>query len=96
MSFDVADDGVLDDLFCGLDVGEFPNLGCSRFFEVFVVVEVEADLFDELFWQVFEGLIFVAVVAVVFGDDDDFIVDFAAVDEFHDAEDASFEPDAGG
>ena len=58
------------------------------------MVEVEADLFDELFWQVFESLVFVAVVAVVFGDDDDFVVYFAAVDEFHDAEDAGLEPDA--
>ena len=96
MGFDIAGDGVSDDFFRGLDVGEFFDFCGARFLQIFVVVEVEFNLFDELFWQIFEGLVFVTVVAVVRGDDDDFVVNFAAVDEFHDAEDASFEPDAGG
>ena len=95
MGVDVAGDGVGDDLFRSFDVGEFFDFGGAWLLQVFIVVKVEADLFDELFWQVFEGLVFVAVVAVVFGNDDDFVVDFAAVNEFHDAEDAGFEPDAG-
>ena len=96
VSLSVAGDRSGDDFLCSGDVGEFFDFGGAGFFEVFVVVEVEFNLFDELFWQVFECLVFVAVVAVVFGNDDDFVVDFAAVDEFHDAKNAGFEPNTGG
>ena len=59
------------------------------------MVEVEFNLLDGLLWEVFEFLVFVAVVAVVLWNADDLVVNFAAVDKLHDAEDASFHPDAG-
>ena len=59
------------------------------------MVEVEFDLLDGLLWKVFEFLIFIAVIAVVLWDADDFVVNFAAVDKFHDAENSGFHPDAG-
>ena len=60
------------------------------------MVEVEFDLLDGLLWKIFEFLIFIAVIAVVCGNADDFVVNFAAVDEFHDAEDFGLHPNPGG
>ena len=59
------------------------------------MVEVKFDLFDELRGQVGKGLDGVAGLAVVGGDADDFVIDFAVIDEFHHADDARFEIDAG-
>ena len=60
------------------------------------MVKVELDLFQSLLWQIFERVVAVSVVAVVGWDADDFIINFAAVDEFHNAKDFGFHPNAGG
>ena len=60
------------------------------------MVEVELDLLDSLGWQIFEFLIHVAIIAVVCRNADNFVVNFAVVDKLHNAEDASFHPNAGG
>lgn len=59
------------------------------------MIEVIFDLLEGLSWEVFELIIGIAVVAVIFWDADDFIIDFAVINEFHDAEDFGFHPDAG-
>ena len=89
-----ASDSVLDDLFGFVDTVKTADFGGAGLFEVFVVVEMELDLFDEFLGEVVEGFVDVAVVAVVGGDGDDFVVDFAVVREFHDAEDAGFDDEA--
>ena len=90
-----AVDRIFDDLFRFVETSEFLDFGCARLLEILVVVEVEVDLLDEALRQVFEGLVLVAVVAVVGRNGNDFVIDFAVVDEFHDAEDASDGIDAG-
>lgn len=91
-----AGDRVFDDLFGGVDVLKAFNGGGAGFFEVFVVVEMLFDLIEELFGEVGEGLDGIAGMAVVDGDGDDFVVNFAVVDKFHDADDTSGSVDAGG
>ena len=95
MSFEIAIDGGCNNLLGGGEAFERFDLGATGFLQILVVVEVEFDLLDSLLGEVFQLLVFVAVVAIVFGNADDFVIDFAVVDEFHDAEDASFHPDAG-
>lgn len=88
-------DGFFDDVFGFVEAGEFFNFGGAWFFQIFVMIEVEFDLLNKLLWQIFESLIFVAVVSVVFWDADNLVIDFVRINKFHDAEDASFHPDAG-
>ena len=60
------------------------------------MIEVILDLLQGLGGKVFEFVVDITVVAVVFWDADDFVIDFAVVDEFHNTEDFGFHPDAGG
>ena len=96
MSFEIAINGGCDNFLGGGETFERFDFGATGFFQIFVMIEVKLDLLDGLLGEIFQLLVFVAVVAIVFGDADDFVINFAVVDEFHDAEDASFHPDAGG
>lgn len=88
-------DGFLNNRFGFVDTLETFDFGGAWFFEVLVVVEVVFDLLERLLGQIFERFVGIAIVAVIFGDTDDLVVDFIAVDEFHDAEDFGLHPDAG-
>ena len=70
------------------------HFGRAWFFQVFVVVEVELDLLDQLLRQVGQTVVSVAGVAVVGGNDHDFVVHFAVVDKFHHADDFGFKENA--
>ena len=58
------------------------------------MVEVELDLLDQLLRQISKGFVGVAVVTVVGGDADDFVVHFAVIDKLHHTDDARFQEDA--
>lgn len=90
-----ARDGVFDDLFRFVEASEFFDFGAAGFLEVLVVVKVELDLLQKLLWEILESLVAITTVAIVGRNGDDFIVDFTAVDELHDAEDASLCVDSG-
>ena len=65
-----------DDGFGFFNVAPVFHFGRARFFQVFVVVEVELDLFDQLLRQIGQSFVGVAVVAVVGRNADDFVVHF--------------------
>ena len=71
------------------------TLVVPAFFQVFVVVEVELDLFDQLLRQIGQSFVGVAVVAVIGWNADDFVVYFAVVNEFHHADNACFQENTG-
>ena len=56
---------------------------------------MEFDLFDELRRQVGQRFDGVAGLAVIGGNADDFVIDFAVIDEFHHANDARLQVHAG-
>lgn len=89
-------DSIGDNLFGRIEPLEALDHGRARFFEVFVMIEMELDLFDELSGQIFERLNSVAVIAVVGRNGDNLVVDFIAVDEFHNTKNTGFSIDAGG
>ena len=59
------------------------------------MVEVELDLFDQLLRQICQSFVGVAIVTVVGRNADDFVVNFAVVNEFHHADNARFQEYAG-
>lgn len=92
----IAFDGIFNDLFGDFSVFKGFDFGGAGFLEIFVVVKMELNLFQGLSWEILESIVSVAIIAVVGWDADDLVVYLAAIDEFHDAEDFGFHPDAGG
>lgn len=59
------------------------------------MIEMLFNLVEELFWKVFKGVNCVTGVAVVGNNSHDFVVNFAIVNKFHNAENFGGSVDAG-